>query len=42
MFLDDDQNALRAYHSGNRTDPGVVAYFQKAGLGDLVGAHRSV
>jgi hypothetical protein len=37
MFLDGDGKALNAYHAGDRSDPGVIAYFEKAGLGDLVG-----
>ena len=36
MFLDGDQRALRAYHAGRRSDPSVVVYFERAGLGDLV------
>jgi hypothetical protein len=37
MFLDGDLKALKAYHAGDRSDPSVIAYFEKAGLGDLVG-----
>jgi hypothetical protein len=37
MFLDGDQKALRAYHAGNRTDPRVVSYFERAGLRDQPG-----
>jgi hypothetical protein len=37
MFLDGDLKALKAYHAGDRSDPGVIAYFERAGLGDLVG-----
>jgi hypothetical protein len=42
MFLDGDQSALRAYHAGRRSDPRVLVYFERAGLGDLVEAdgHR--
>ena len=36
MYLDQDTKALRAYHAGNRTDPRVVAYFERAGLRELV------
>jgi hypothetical protein len=36
MFLDGDAKALRAYHAGDRTDARVIAYFERAGLGDLV------
>jgi hypothetical protein len=32
MFLDGDAKALRAYHSGDRTDPKVIGYFERAGL----------
>jgi hypothetical protein len=32
MFLDGDAKALRAYHAGNRSDPRVIAYFERAGL----------
>jgi hypothetical protein len=33
MFLDGDMKALRAYHGGERTDPCVIAYFERLGLG---------
>ena len=33
MFLDGDMKALRAYHWGERTDPCVIAYFERLGLG---------
>jgi hypothetical protein len=36
MFPDGDAKALRAYHAGDRTDARVIAYFERAGLGDLV------
>jgi hypothetical protein len=36
MFPDGDLKALRAYHAGDWTDPGVIAYFKRAGLGCLV------
>jgi hypothetical protein len=36
MFLEGDLAALRVYHAGNRADPGVIAYFERAGLGFLV------
>jgi len=36
MLLDDDLKALRTYHSGDRADPSVAAYFKREGLGDLV------
>jgi hypothetical protein len=32
MFLDGDTNALRAYHSGDRTNPLALNYFERAGL----------
>jgi hypothetical protein len=37
LFLDDDLKALRAYHAGNRADPRVLAYFERAGLRDHPG-----
>jgi hypothetical protein len=33
MFLGGDVKALRAYHGGERTDPCVIAYFERLGLG---------
>jgi hypothetical protein len=36
MFLDGEMEALAEYHTGERTDPRVIAYFERAGLGDLV------
>jgi hypothetical protein len=33
MFLDGDMKALQAYHGGERTDPCVIAYFERLGLG---------
>jgi len=36
MFLDGDMVALTAYHAGNRTDPTVRAYFERAGCGALL------
>jgi len=33
MHLDGDRRALRAYHAGDRSDPTVIAYFKKEGLG---------
>jgi hypothetical protein len=33
MFLDGDLKALRAYHGGERTDPRVIVYFDRTGLG---------
>jgi predicted transcriptional regulator of viral defense system len=38
MFLDGDLKALKAYHAGNRTEPTVIAYFRRVGLGDLIKA----
>jgi hypothetical protein len=38
MFLDGDLKALKAYHAGNRTEPTVIAYFRRVGLGDLIEA----
>ena len=35
MFLDGDQKALRAYHSGDRSSELVAGYFVRAGLADL-------
>ena len=32
MLLDDDRDALRAYHAGNRTGPVVRPYFERCGL----------
>jgi hypothetical protein len=32
MFLDEDLKALKAYHAGDRTHPGVIAYFEWIGL----------
>ena len=37
MFLDGDLKALKAYHARDRADPSVIAYFERAGLGDLAG-----
>ncbi len=39
--LDDDLKALRAYHAGNRADPRVLAYFERAGLRDHPGGFNS-
>jgi len=36
MFMDGNTEALGAYHAGNRTDPAVIAYFEKARLGRLL------
>jgi hypothetical protein len=36
MLLDGEMEALAEYHTGERTDPRVIAYFERAGLGDLV------
>jgi hypothetical protein len=33
MFLDGNEKALRAYHSGDRTSEWVAGYFERAGLG---------
>src|SRR5450759_988132 len=38
MHLDGNRKALRAYHAGNRSDPGVVRYFEREGLGVLLGS----
>ncbi|MGB8744225.1 MAG: helix-turn-helix domain-containing protein [Xanthobacteraceae bacterium] len=36
MFLDDATTALSAYHAGDRSDPAVRAYFERAGCGALL------
>ena len=36
MFLDGDTTALSAYHAGDRTDPAVRSYFERAGCGALL------
>lgn len=36
MFLDGDIDALAAYHTGDRTDPAVRSYFERAGCGALL------
>jgi hypothetical protein len=36
MLLDGEMETLAEYHAGKRTDPRVVAYFERAGLGDLI------
>jgi hypothetical protein len=36
MHLDRNRKALRAYHSGDRTNELVAGYFERAGLGNLV------
>jgi hypothetical protein len=36
MYLEGDLKALRAYHAGNRTDPGVVGYFEREGLAGVL------
>ena len=41
MLLDGNAGALRAYLSGDRSDPTVVHYFQRAGLEDLIRYWRS-
>jgi hypothetical protein len=33
MLLDGEMEALAQYHTGERTDPRVIAYFERAGLG---------
>jgi hypothetical protein len=38
MYLDGNRKALRAYHAGNRSDPDVVRYFEREGLGVLLGS----
>ena len=38
MHLDGNRKALRAYHAGNRSDPNVVYYFEREGLGVLLGS----
>jgi hypothetical protein len=38
MHLDGNRKALRAYHAGNRSDPNVVYYFEREGLGALLGS----
>ncbi len=35
MFLDGDNNALRAYHAGDRSSPLVTQYFERSGLSAL-------
>ena len=41
MFLDGDVKALQAYHSGDRTGPIVMPYFERVGLGYLLLARKS-
>jgi hypothetical protein len=36
MHLDGDRKALKAYHAGDCSDPTVIAYFKREGLGDLI------
>ena len=36
MLLDEEMEALAEYHTGERTDPRVIAYFERVGLGFLV------
>jgi hypothetical protein len=36
MYLEGDLKALRAYQAGNRTDPGVVRYFEREGLAGVL------
>ena len=36
MLLDGEMEALAEYHTGERTDPRVIAYFEQVGLGCLV------
>ena len=36
MFVNNEMDALAAYHTGERSNPKVIAYFEKAGLGCLV------
>jgi hypothetical protein len=36
MHLEGDRVTLAAYHAGARTDPGVVAYFVREGLKELM------
>jgi hypothetical protein len=36
MYLESDLKALRAYHAGNRTDPGLVRYFEREGLAGVL------
>jgi hypothetical protein len=36
MFLDGDLKTLKVYRGGNRSDPSVIAYFEREGLGDLI------
>jgi hypothetical protein len=38
MHLDGNRKALRAYHAGNWIDPDVVYYFEREGLGVLLGS----
>jgi hypothetical protein len=38
MHLDGNRRGLRAYHAGKRTDPNVVYYFEREGLGFLLGS----
>ena len=37
MHLDGNRKALRAYHAGNRSDPNVIYYFEREGLGVCLG-----
>ena len=36
MWLDADRKALRAFHAGKRSDPIVISYFKRTGLGTLL------
>lgn len=36
MYLDGDYRALALYHSGDRSSPEVVRYYERFGLGHLV------
>ena len=36
MLLEGEMEALAEYHTGDRTDPRVIAYFEQVGLGCLV------
>jgi hypothetical protein len=36
MFLEGDLKALQLYQAGDRSSPGVVAYYERLGIGHLV------
>ena len=41
IFLDGDMGALAAYHAGDRTNPLVRPYFERAGCGALLQKSQS-